>query len=93
MAGVRVRKCGRWRDAALWAHHVRYDGRVVAVSGGPDSMALLAALHERNCRDELGWRLHAAHLNHGLRGAASDEDERFVAAECRSRGIDLANEP
>src|SRR3954447_21136493 len=46
---------------------------VVAVSGGPDSVALLRAL----CTMDLG-PLVVAHLNHGLRGADSDVDERFV---------------
>jgi tRNA(Ile)-lysidine synthase len=47
---------------------------VVAVSGGPDSVALLRALAEI-----VPGRLVVAHLNHCLRGAASDEDEAFVA--------------
>ena len=45
---------------------------LVGVSGGPDSVALLAALVE------LGYRPHVAHLNHQLRGAASDADAEFV---------------
>jgi tRNA(Ile)-lysidine synthase len=49
-------------------------GLVVAVSGGPDSVALLRALAEL-----VPGRLVVAHLNHCLRGAASDEDEAFVA--------------
>ena len=50
---------------------------VVAVSGGPDSLALVHAIH--HLRDELGLRLHGAHLDHGLRGDASRADARFVA--------------
>ena len=49
---------------------------LVAVSGGADSVALLAALRE--LRDELGIRVEAAHLDHGLRGAESDADRAFV---------------
>ena len=50
-------------------------GRViVAVSGGPDSVALLLALATlRHAGD-----LVIAHLNHQLRGAESDADEEFV---------------
>jgi len=48
------------------------DRILVGVSGGPDSLCLLHIL--RN----LGYQLGAAHLNHGLRGAESDEDEEFV---------------
>jgi tRNA(Ile)-lysidine synthase len=48
-------------------------GVVVAVSGGPDSVALLLAL----ARLPVG-PLVVAHLNHELRGADSDADEEFV---------------
>ena len=49
---------------------------VVAVSGGPDSLALVHALH--SLRHDLRLRLHAAHLDHGLRPEASAEDAEFV---------------
>ena len=51
------------------------DGPVgVAVSGGPDSVALRHAL-----RDLLGGRAFAVlHVNHGLRGPEADLDEEFV---------------
>jgi len=49
---------------------------VVAVSGGPDSVALLRALLP--FRGESG--LVMAHLNHALRGTESDGDEAFVRA-------------
>jgi tRNA(Ile)-lysidine synthase len=52
-------------------------GVVVAVSGGPDSVALLRALLD--ARDPQ-TPLTVAHLNHRLRGADSDADEAFVAA-------------
>lgn len=48
----------------------------VAVSGGADSVALLEALRELAPKHE--WTLVVLHLNHGLRGAASDADEQFV---------------
>jgi tRNA(Ile)-lysidine synthase len=54
---------------------------VVGVSGGPDSLALLHLLVRLS--PELRLDLRVAHLNHGLRGAESDEDAGFVA--------DLAN--
>ncbi|MBI5411086.1 MAG: tRNA lysidine(34) synthetase TilS [Nitrospirae bacterium] len=58
---------------------------LVAVSGGPDSVALLALLAEL----APSWRLRlcALHINHGLRGEESDEDARFVAALCERLGI------
>src|SRR5581483_9015975 len=41
------------------------------VSGGADSTCLWHVLRE------LGYRVSALHVNHGLRGAESDEDARF----------------
>src|SRR5947207_3126142 len=41
------------------------------VSGGADSTSLWHVLRE------LGYRVHALHVDHGLRGAESDEDARF----------------
>ena len=49
---------------------------VVAVSGGPDSLALLSALSRLS--ESMGLYLHGAHLDHGLRGAASTADASFV---------------
>jgi tRNA(Ile)-lysidine synthase len=56
---------------------------VVAVSGGADSVALLRAL-----ADTVAGRVVVAHLNHGLRGAASDEDEAFVVHLATTLGLD-----
>lgn len=60
---------------------------LVGISGGPDSVALLALLHHLS----RSWRLSltAAHFNYGLRGRESDEDERFVAALCRTLDVPL----
>ncbi len=49
----------------------------VAVSGGPDSVALLYALRELGPR--LGVTLGVVHLDHQLRGSESDRDREFVA--------------
>jgi len=54
------------------------DGVVVAVSGGVDSMVLLHVLAA--LRTPLALRLHAAHLDHGLRGPEAARDAEAVAA-------------
>jgi tRNA(Ile)-lysidine synthase len=61
---------------------------VVACSGGPDSLALLLALAALCAGPKArfpGVRLHVAHLDHGLRGAASAADAAFVADLCAAR--------
>ena len=57
---------------------------VVAVSGGPDSVALLHALV--NLQKPLSLRLHVAHLNHNFREEA-EEDARFVAQMAQSLAL------
>lgn len=52
------------------------DKVLVAVSGGPDSVAMLHALHTNS--SELEITLHIAHINHGIRGEQSNLDEDFV---------------
>lgn len=67
---------------------VRPGDRVIcAVSGGPDSMALLWCLWM--LKDKLGITLEAAHFNHHLRAAESDRDENHVRAFCDLRDIPL----
>ena len=61
------------------------DRVICAVSGGADSMALLMGLYL--LREKLDFSLEAAHFNHGLRGAESDQDEDFVREFCL--GLDI----
>lgn len=49
---------------------------VVALSGGPDSVALLHILLDLQARGELVVAA-VAHFHHGLRGTDADDDERF----------------
>ena len=58
---------------------------VAAVSGGPDSMALLLLLNR--LRGQLGFELHVAHADHGLRGDEAREDARFVESMARYMGL------
>lgn len=51
-------------------------GRAVAVSGGADSTALIRLVHRLANPAEA--RLQIFHVNYGLRGVASDRDEKFV---------------
>ena len=55
----------------------------VALSGGPDSVALLHILHT------LGYKCKALHCNFHLRGAESDRDQQFCETLCASLGIPL----
>ncbi len=56
---------------------------LLALSGGVDSMVLAHLLLAA------GIPFGAAHCNFGLRGAASDGDEAFAGAWCRTRDIDF----
>ena len=58
---------------------------VLGVSGGPDSLSLLHALHRLS--PDLGLSLHVAHFNHGLRAEASDADADFVASQTETLGL------
>lgn len=60
---------------------------VCALSGGADSTALLLVLKELS--EDMGFKLAACHLNHGLRGADSDRDEEFCAKLCERLGVKL----
>jgi len=63
----------------------RGDLVLVAVSGGPDSTALLHALAQ--LRAALGFKLRAAHVHHGIRGKEADLDAAAAEALARSLRI------
>lgn len=73
---------------------------VLMVSGGADSTALLlmACTSTLDIDDGRGRariareRLHVLHVNHHLRGAASDGDEAFVRELCERYGLPLCVE-
>ncbi len=52
-------------------------GIILAVSGGADSIVLLEMV-TRFREQTKEMQLHVAHLHHGLRGVAADEDAKFV---------------
>lgn len=65
-----------WRDVTV----------LLAVSGGPDSVALLRAMQALRPASSAG-RLIVAHGNHRLRGADSDADAEFVRVLCGELGL------
>src|SRR5262252_8587173 len=60
---------------------------LAAVSGGADSTALLVAM--ASLAREFGLAVRAAHLHHGLRGAAADADLAHVRGLCERFEIPL----
>ncbi|MBI5384407.1 MAG: tRNA lysidine(34) synthetase TilS [Verrucomicrobia bacterium] len=73
-------------EASIQRHALIPSGErvLVAVSGGVDSVVLLAVLHALASRHR--WRLVAAHFNHQLRGGESDADEALVKHTAQSLG-------
>jgi tRNA(Ile)-lysidine synthase len=89
---------GRRRNAALDRRVLRYvrdravlrpgERVLAAVSGGPDSTALLLILSR--LAPSLDLTLTAAHFDHGLRGRLAARRERsYVEALCRRLGVPL----
>ena len=60
---------------------------VVGLSGGPDSLCLFDVL--LGMAEEWDLTLIPVHINHGLRGEASDGDQSFCSEFCGKRGLDL----
>lgn len=66
-------------------------GSVLAgLSGGADSVALLEVLLK--LAPKHGYKVCAAHFNHGIRGEGAAEDELFCADLCRDKGVPLYRE-
>lgn len=67
---------------------IEKDDRVIAgVSGGADSVCLFFVLLK--LQREMGFSFAAVHVNHGLRGADADADERFVKELCEKYEVPL----
>ena len=74
----------------LVAHRITEQKVVVGVSGGADSLALLHGLREASL--PFGLHVHAAHLNHQLRGAESEADAQAVEQVARAWDVPLTVE-
>lgn len=61
------------------------DSILIGLSGGADSVFLTVALKELT--DKWGVELFAVHVNHNMRGEASDKDEAFAFQLARSMEI------
>jgi tRNA(Ile)-lysidine synthase len=61
------------------------DNILLGLSGGPDSVFLFHLL--RLLRDELGYNLYCAHVNHLYRGEDAYSDEKFAMDLCDKYGI------
>ncbi|HJD42016.1 MAG TPA: tRNA lysidine(34) synthetase TilS [Candidatus Mediterraneibacter quadrami] len=64
----------------------RDDVVAAGVSGGADSVCLLFVLCA--LREQIGFTVKVCHVNHGLRGADADADERYVKELCRRLGVE-----
>ena len=62
---------------------------LLLLSGGADSMALLALLPGMDRRLGLGLTLAALHVDYGMRGADSDRDRHIVERACAAAGVPL----
>ena len=60
---------------------------LIALSGGVDSMVLLHLLLE--WQKNLNLNLAAIHINHQLRGKASEQDQKFVQNFCEQKKIPI----
>jgi tRNA(Ile)-lysidine synthase len=64
-------------------------GILLAVSGGADSIALLHVLQSLRAAGVLEVEITCAHINHQLRGPASDTDEHFVVEQASQLGLSV----
>ena len=62
---------------------------VLAVSAGPDSVAMLRAILAAKATGCGHGNLFVAHFNHGVRGAAADADQAWLEELCRRLELPL----
>jgi tRNA(Ile)-lysidine synthase len=62
---------------------------LLAVSGGPDSLALLDCM--AGLASQFDWTLAVGHVDHGWRAKAAARDLNFVARQCAQRGLPFSS--
>ncbi len=74
----------------LETHQISRGSRiVVALSGGPDSVALLSGLAD--IVDDMPLKLFCGHIDHGIRRPAeTDREKHFVRKLCTDMGVELS---
>lgn len=60
---------------------------LVGLSGGADSVALTHVLCQLS--EKYGFKVYAAHVNHGLRGETAERDEEFSKEFAKNLGIEF----
>jgi len=65
------------------------DHIILALSGGKDSVVLFHIL--KTLKDVFRFKFSTVHINHGIRGAESDEDENFVLKLCKEHSVSCNN--
>lgn len=63
---------------------------MIMISGGQDSLALLHLLTTNALGSYGPTSCHALHVNHHLRGEASEADQSLVEERCRTFGVSLS---
>lgn len=65
---------------------IRHGDFVIAgLSGGADSVCLFLLLNKLN--EEMGFTLHAVHINHCIRDEGAKADEQFSKSLCEKAGV------
>lgn len=65
---------------------------IVGLSGGADSVCLLLVMKEYIEKKNLNIKLHAVHVNHGIRGEEADKDQKFSQMLCQQLGVEFSCE-
>ena len=75
------------RSQGLFASNNRV---VLAISGGADSISLLYAMAALKGESQIHCEFICGHINHSIRGAQSDADEKFVIEQAGKLGFQAA---